>query len=127
MYLICDNGYLQWPTSICPHVNYTAASVEGYFSSNLESVRKDVECTFGILKKRWKILNNGLLHRDMRTCEKTFVACCCLHNFLIDIIDRSSVRVGRGIPFVSDGIWFDSHTSSSVNHNMGDSALAIQF
>jgi hypothetical protein len=26
----------------------------GYFSSNLESVRNDVECLFGILKKRWK-------------------------------------------------------------------------
>ncbi len=53
MYLICDNKYLRWPTSICPYTQHVgAASPEGYFSANLESVCKDVECTFGILKKR---------------------------------------------------------------------------
>ena len=52
MYLICDNGYLRWPTSIFPYTHVDIASTEGYFSSNLESVRKDVECTFGILKKK---------------------------------------------------------------------------
>ena len=58
MYLICDNGYLLWPTSICPYSKANNATLEGFFSTNLESVRKDVECTFGILKKRWKVLNN---------------------------------------------------------------------
>ena len=69
MYLICDNGYLGWLQSICPYMAPTVASLEGYFSSNLKSVRKDVECTFGILKRRWKILNNGLLYRDIKICE----------------------------------------------------------
>ena len=36
---------------MCPYVNATAASAEGYYSTNLESLRKDVECTFGIMKK----------------------------------------------------------------------------
>ena len=48
MYLICDNGYLRWPQSICPYEGANKATLEGYFSTNLESVRKDVECTFGI-------------------------------------------------------------------------------
>ena len=50
-YLISDNGYLHWPTTICPFTWANNTSPEGYFSMNLESVRKDVECTFGILKK----------------------------------------------------------------------------
>ncbi len=54
VYFICDNGYLCWPTSICPYERADSSTLEGYFSTNLESVRKDVECTFGILKKRWK-------------------------------------------------------------------------
>ena len=29
MYLICDNGYLQWPVSICPYTHVGAASPEG--------------------------------------------------------------------------------------------------
>ena len=50
-YLICNNGYHRWPISISPYANADCASREGYFSTNIESVRKDVECTFGILKK----------------------------------------------------------------------------
>jgi hypothetical protein len=48
MFLICDNGYLRWPTSICPYSKANDATLEGYFLTNLESVQKDVECTFGI-------------------------------------------------------------------------------
>jgi hypothetical protein len=39
MYLICNNGYLQWPTSICPYTHVGAALPKGYFSAHLESVR----------------------------------------------------------------------------------------
>ena len=52
-YLICDNGYLQWPTLICPFMRSEGNTpLESCFSANLESVRKDVECCFGILKGR---------------------------------------------------------------------------
>jgi len=63
--LICDNGYLLWPTSICPYSKANNATLEGFFSTNLESVQKDVECTFGILKKRWKVLNHGFKQRGI--------------------------------------------------------------
>ncbi len=68
-YSICDDGYHRWPTLICPSTNATNATLEGYFSTNLESVRKDVESTFGILKKQWNVLNNGFYYRDINICE----------------------------------------------------------
>jgi hypothetical protein len=46
VYLIYDNGYLRWPQTIPPYVAKPSSTVEGYFSANLESVCKDVECTF---------------------------------------------------------------------------------
>ena len=55
-YLICNNGYHRWPISISPYASADSGSIEGFFSTNLESIRKDVECTFGILKKRWRVL-----------------------------------------------------------------------
>jgi hypothetical protein len=58
MYVICNNGYLRWPTSICPYSSIENSSLVGYFLSNLKSIQKDVECTFDILKKRWQILND---------------------------------------------------------------------
>ena len=64
----------------------------------MESVRKDVECTFGILKKRWQVLNDGLHYGDIRTCDRVFNACCCMHNFMLDQMERNCVRVGSGAP-----------------------------
>jgi len=105
MYLICDNGYLRWPTTICPFTRTNKSSAEGFFSTNIESVQKDVECTFGILKKRWKVLNNGFYQHDIKHCEKIFITCCVLNNYLSDLMERSQVRVGRGAPDAGDGIW----------------------
>ena len=112
MHLICDNGYLRWPTSICPYSQAVQGSAEGYFSSNLESVRKDVECTFGIMKKRWRILHNGFHYRDISKCQKIFVTCCCLHNFLIDMMEGGKVqRCHRGGPIdANDGMWLAGPT-----------------
>ncbi len=67
---------------------------------------------FGILKKRWKILNNGLLYRDISVCKKIFVTCCCLHNYLLNImvLCRNDIRVGRGYRIGGDGLWLDCNT-----------------
>jgi len=106
MYLICDNGYLRWPTTICPFKRSENATAQDYFTTNLESIRKDVECTFGILKKRWRILSGGFFYRDIKTCEKIFVTCCWLHNFLLDLMDGTNVRICRGAPASrDDGVW----------------------
>ncbi|KAL9182591.1 hypothetical protein ACHAXT_013243 [Thalassiosira profunda] len=71
VYLICDGGASR------------SRSTKGHFSSHLESIRKDVECVFGILKKRWKILEYGIRFRDIEVVEKVFVVCCMLHNMML--------------------------------------------
>ena len=125
VFFICNNGYLRWPTSICPYERVDSATLEGYFSTNLEGVRKDVECTFGILKKRWRILNNGLQYRDIRICEKIFVVCCCLHNFLLEQMERGVPKVGRGRPIGDDGVYLDGHTDPP--RGLSETGLSIQF
>lgn len=106
-YLICDNGYLRWPTSICPYMHADKTSMEGYFSTNLESVRKDIECVFGIMKKRWKVLDHGFKFRSMAICEKIFYTCCCLHNEMLDMMESRTTRyrVLRGLANETDGMW----------------------
>jgi hypothetical protein len=98
---------------ICPYQYAHNASVKGYWSMNLESVRKDVECTFGIMKKRWRILEYGIHYRCIETSEKIFVVCAILHNMLIDEIDWSESdvpRVGRGVPKAGDAIYLEGPT-----------------
>ena len=82
LYLICDGGYHKWRMMQCPNKN---ASAEGAkrFSQRLESVRKDAECTFGILKKRWRILKNHMLIHNKARIDNVVFTCAILHNILI--------------------------------------------
>ena len=51
-------------------------------------MRKDVECTFGILKGRWRILKVGVSlygnKRGLDTVDNTWKTCCALHNMLLE-------------------------------------------
>ena len=57
---------------------------EQNFYSWMESVRKDVECAFGILKKRWRVLKLPMRVRRKYNAENIFTTCCILHNMLLD-------------------------------------------
>jgi len=45
-------------------------------------VRKDVECFFGILKGRFRILKMTLLYGTRERVDNIFFTCCILHNML---------------------------------------------
>ena len=63
-----------------------AATYESlHFSEWLESMRKDMECTFGILKSRFSILKYGIRLRSLNQCDNVWLACCALHNMLLKI------------------------------------------
>ena len=108
-YLICDNGYLQLPTLLCPFMrSETNGPYESCYSANMESVRKDVECVFGILKARFGFLDTGFKHRRIQVCEWVFVACCVIHNMMLDKMRREppAERLGRGCQMPDSGMWF---------------------
>ena len=83
LYLLCDGGYHKWRIMQCP--NKHASDEESVrFSQRVESVRKDVECTFGILKKRWRILKNHMMIQTKLRIDNIVFTCAILHNMLID-------------------------------------------
>ena len=49
----------------------------------LESMRKDVECTFGILKGRFSILKTGVKLHGFELTDQIWLTCCALHNMLL--------------------------------------------
>lgn len=59
------------------------SQAEVEFSERLESVRKDVECTFGILKKRFVILKHAIELHSKDHIDYIFFGCCILHNMLL--------------------------------------------
>lgn len=64
------------------------------FSAWLASIRKDVECAFGILKKRFRCLKLPLFFKSIHMIEHVFVTCCMLHNMMIDERMVCSLRGG---------------------------------
>ena len=108
-YFLVDGGYLQVPCFVCPKKHRAPDSDEDKFSKLVESMRKDVgefpcfyivlfnlffistnlfivylECTFGSLKKRFHILKHDIRLHSVDYIENIFVACCIIHNMLLD-------------------------------------------
>ncbi len=56
---IVDNGYLNWSTTV-PPLKTSCNRSDICVSKWLKYIRKDVECTFGILTGRFRILKTGI-------------------------------------------------------------------
>ena len=89
-YVIVDNGYMSWSTTV-PPMKESILRSEIRFSEWLESLRKDVECTFGIMKKRWMILKHGIRLHGIFKCDQVWLTCCALHNLLLDVDNFNEV------------------------------------
>lgn len=81
-WLLVDNGYLPWSVLVPPSKHSTTYA-ELRFSKWLESLRKDVECTFGIMKGRFRILKTGIPLHGVEACDRVWTTCCALHNFFL--------------------------------------------
>ena len=67
----------------CPY-KHTADADRVRWSEFVESVRKDVECSFGILKKRFQFLKNGVNWQSKNDIDNAVFSCVILHNMLHD-------------------------------------------
>lgn len=98
-YLIVDNGYLRWSITV-PPFKVTNRIDEIRWSKWVESMRKDVECTFGIMKGRFRILKTGIRMDGINAVDDIWFTCCALHNWLLNI-DGLTGEWRDGVP-VSD-------------------------
>jgi hypothetical protein len=68
-YLICDAGYHRWRRTQCG-LSCPTTAAENAYNEMFESIRKDVECTIGILKIRFRMLKNLFLNfKSMETVD----------------------------------------------------------
>ena len=96
VWFMVDNGYLSWSCTVPPvkdGISYKAIR----FSEWLESMRKDVECTFGIVKGRFTILRYGTRLHSIHKCDQLWLTCLALHNCLIEV-DGLAENWDCGIP-----------------------------
>ena len=94
-YVIVDNGYLNWSVTV-PPLKETNHRSEIRFSECLESLRKDTECAFVVLKERWRVLKAGIRFHGILTCDLVWLTCCALHNMLLEV-DGLSKKWDQGV------------------------------
>lgn len=61
-------------------------------------MRKDVECTFGILKGRFRILKTGIRLHSTQSVDRIWATCCALHNMLLEVDGLDAPWDGVRIP-----------------------------
>ena len=81
-YLVGDSAYPIGPWLQKPFPEATRDRDEIAFNRELTSARVSVECAFGILKSRWRILGKRF-DSNINFAVKTAIACAVLHNFCI--------------------------------------------
>ena len=81
LYLLVDGGYHKWRIMQCPF-KFSLDDKATRWSEQAESVRKDVECSFGILKKRFQFLKNAITWHRKSDIDNAVFSCVILHNML---------------------------------------------
>ena len=115
VWFMVDNGYLNWSCTVPPDNNPTSYAVIR-FSEWLESMRKDVECLFGIMKGRFCILRHGFRFHNIVNCDKLWLSCCALHNMLLEV-DGLYKGWESGIPSDWETMYHNSR-GKNINHNI---------
>jgi hypothetical protein len=82
-YYLADGIYPSWPVFV-KGVHVSQQEKHQFFSMKQASVRKDMECAFGLLKKRFNILAIPDRSYSQRTLDLIMRACIILHNMIID-------------------------------------------
>jgi hypothetical protein len=82
-YYLTDGIYPFWPVFI-KGVPISQQEKHQFFSMKQASVRKDVKCAFGLLKKKFSILTIPDRSYSQLTFGLIMRACIILHNMIID-------------------------------------------
>ena len=80
---LCDNGCHRWACTQAPgKVNGLLS--EQRLSDWIESFRKDSECTFGVIKGRWRVSKTGVRLENPVKVDEVWLTCCALHGCLLE-------------------------------------------
>ena len=98
-YFICDGGYLRWQSLVSPYEVPSLSHLE-YYRGVLAAVRKDSECTFGSLKRKFRSLKGWSSFKYIHEIQSHFIFCCIIHNIMLrtnGFLDDEQYEVPGGV------------------------------
>ena len=113
LHAICDGGYPPYGNLLCAKIGTTDSDVREW-NSRIGQIRKDVECCFGSIKRRFRIFKNGWKLRSIELLDDAWLTCCALHNLLLDFDEESPDVADSAI--LSEG---QSYANNSQGSNDG--------
>jgi hypothetical protein len=87
-WILVDGGYVKVGCFIDPP-KLRLRRDEVLWSEWLESVRKDVECAFGVIKSRFRYLWGSVVAQDEEIIEWAMKTACILHNLILEFDGRT--------------------------------------
>jgi hypothetical protein len=77
---------------VCPFKWRQSGTDMKLWSDAVKESRKDIKRTFGSMKTRFRIIGTPMINRLAFCLEQIFIACCVLHNHLLDYNDADNRR-----------------------------------
>ena len=114
LYLIVDGGYVH-VTELLVGDPDSLDNFMNFWTTMMESERKHVECGFGILKARFRILKLPIRMHKFAEIDDMFFTCCILHNMCLDI-DGADDGWHLGDDGLDDAGWFSSDDNHKFYH-----------
>ncbi|XP_071997853.1 uncharacterized protein [Engystomops pustulosus] len=110
--MVSDEAFNVTPCQLRPFPRKGLDTRRRVFNYRLSRARRYIECTFGIMIKKWKILGTSI-QLDVATVDAVVKACSVLHNYVLDH-DGPDVGAETSIPSLGTAInWQTSTTHDS--------------
>lgn len=97
-----DEAFSVTPCQLRPFPRKGLDTRRRVFNYRLSRARRYIECTFGILIKKWKICGSSI-QLDVATVDAVVKACCILHNYVLDH-DGPGVDAESSLPSLGTAI-----------------------
>lgn len=100
--LVGDDAFAMKPYLLKPYSGKTLMGQSRIFNYRLSRSRRIIENVFGIISARFRVMRKPI-HLDASKTKAVTLACCALHNFLIDRNKELYAPVGSFDRYDKDG------------------------
>ncbi|CAH2010848.1 unnamed protein product [Acanthoscelides obtectus] len=114
---IADEAYPLMPNLLKPYNRRNRSLEHINFNQRLSRARKTIECTFGIMYAKWRLLSKAIETTE-KTADDIIKAICILHN---TILDREGFQ--RHLTLVTDAVPRDQMFELPRGRQLGEGRL----